>query len=115
MKKNVMMRVASIMLVLVLMTSSVISGTFAKYVTDGQATDKARVAKFGVSVTGKSDMFDTTYNADDTGRIRNQSEERGQRHRGGEEASPGRDFREIPGHDPESLRAERGSAGWADG
>lgn len=61
MKKNVMMRVASIMLVLVLMTSSVISGTFAKYVTSGQASDNARVAKFGVHVAGSTDMFRDSY------------------------------------------------------
>ena len=51
MKKNVMMRVASIMLVLVLMSSSVISGTFAKYVTSGESEDNARVARFGVTVS----------------------------------------------------------------
>ncbi len=61
MKKNVMMRVASIMLVLVLMTSSVISGTFAKYVTSGTSEDHARVAKFGVSVVGSTDMFHDSY------------------------------------------------------
>ena len=47
MKKNVMMRVASIMLVLVLLTSSVISGTFAKYTTSVESKDAARVAKWG--------------------------------------------------------------------
>lgn len=66
MKKNVMMRVASIMLVLVLMSSSVISGTFAKYVTSGEAGDSARVAKWGVTVTASSDIFADTYAADDT-------------------------------------------------
>ena len=65
MKKNVMMRVASIMLVLVLMTSSVISGTFAKYVTEGSASDSARVAKWGVVVTGYADMFKTEYAKND--------------------------------------------------
>lgn len=59
MKKNVMMRVASIMLVLVLMSSSVISGTFAKYVTEGSATDTARVAKFGVQVSANFDSLFT--------------------------------------------------------
>ena len=65
MKKNVMMRVASIMLVLVLMSSSVISGTFAKYVTSGESTDKARVAKFGVKVEPNGEMFLKYYEADD--------------------------------------------------
>lgn len=67
MKKNVMMRVASIMLVLVLMSSSVISGTFAKYVTEGTGTDTARVAKFGVVVNGDSDIFDAEYTATESG------------------------------------------------
>lgn len=67
MKKNVMMRTASLLLVLVLMTSSVISGTFAKYVTDGTATDNARVAKFGVVVNGSTDIFDATYDKTDSG------------------------------------------------
>lgn len=62
MKKNVMMRVASIMLVLVLMSSSVISGTFAKYVTEGTGTDSARVAKWGVTVTSNGQMFGEHYN-----------------------------------------------------
>lgn len=61
MKKNVMMRVASIMLVLVLMSSSVISGTFAKYVTADSVSDKARVAKFGVVVTAEGELFSKTY------------------------------------------------------
>jgi len=69
MKKNVMMRVASIMLVLVLLTSSVISGTFAKYVTSGEASDSARVAKFGVVVTGTTgaanQAFAQEYASDD--------------------------------------------------
>ena len=57
-----MMRVASIMLVLVLLTSSVISGTFAKYVTTGSGTDSARVAKWGVTVAADySGLFNTQY------------------------------------------------------
>lgn len=66
MKKNVMMRVASVMMVLVLMTSSVISGTFAKYVTEGSASDSARVAKFGVVATVTGDAFKTQYETTDT-------------------------------------------------
>ena len=61
MKKNKMMRVASILLVAVLLTTSIISGTFAKYVTSGEASDSARVAKFGVIVTATGNLFDATY------------------------------------------------------
>lgn len=52
MKKNRLMRLASVLLIAVLMTTCTISGTFAKYVTDGTSNDSARVAKFGVVVTG---------------------------------------------------------------
>ena len=65
MKKNVMMRVASVMLVLVLLTSSVISGTFAKYVTSGTSQDTARVAHWGVEITGTADIFSDKYNKDE--------------------------------------------------
>jgi len=67
MKKNVMMRVASVMLVLVLMTSSVISGTFAKYVTADDASDTARVAKFGVVATVDGTLFAKNYLEVDAG------------------------------------------------
>ena len=66
MKKNVMMRVASIMLVLVLMSSSVISGTFAKYVTSADSEDTARVAKWGVVATVTGNAFDYQYETTDT-------------------------------------------------
>jgi hypothetical protein len=46
MKKNVMMRVASALLVAVLMTTCAISGTFAKYTTTAVGSDSARVAKW---------------------------------------------------------------------
>lgn len=66
MKKNVMMRLASFLLVAVLISTSAISGTYAKYVTKAESTDTARVAKWGVEVTSTSDMFNTTYATDDT-------------------------------------------------
>lgn len=50
MKKNKILRLASVMLMLCLITTCAISGTFAKYTTDGTATDSARVAKWGVKV-----------------------------------------------------------------
>lgn len=67
MKKNKMMRLASSLLVAVLLTSSVISGTFAKYVTEGSATDSARVAKWGVNVNVTGDeAFAPEYDKTDT-------------------------------------------------
>lgn len=62
MKKNKMMRLASAMMVLTLMSTSVISGTFAKYVTQDSASDSARVAKWGVEVVVEgSDLFSDKY------------------------------------------------------
>lgn len=66
MKKNRMMRVASALLVAVLLSTCAISGTFAKYVTSGNGSDSARVAKFGVTVSGTADTFKETYAKDDT-------------------------------------------------
>lgn len=50
MKKNYVMRIAAVLLVLVLLSTCVVSGTFAKYVTDGTASDSATIAKWGVTV-----------------------------------------------------------------
>ena len=67
MKKNKMMRLASGLLVAVLMTTCAISGTFAKYVTTDSGSDSARVAKWGVSVEAKSfNMFTNQYKTDDS-------------------------------------------------
>ena len=66
MKENRTMRIAAVMLVFALLTTCIISGSFAKYVTRGTAgTDMARVAKWGVTVTttGTADIFDSTYDA----------------------------------------------------
>ena len=69
MKKNRMMRLASVLLVLTLLSTSVISGTFAKYVTSDQASDTARVAKFGVVVSASGSLFGTDYVQKDDGNI----------------------------------------------
>ena len=62
MKKNVMMRVASALLVAVLMTTCAISGTFAKYTTTASGSDSARVAKWGVVVSAAgNEAFSNTY------------------------------------------------------
>ena len=55
MKKNYMMKLAAVLLVLVLLSTCVISGTFAKYVTKGSADDEARVAKWGVTIVATDD------------------------------------------------------------
>ncbi len=61
MKKNRMMRLASVLLVCVLLTTSIISGTFAKYTTQDSASDTARVAKWGVALQVMGKLYGETY------------------------------------------------------
>lgn len=69
MKKNKFLRLASILMIACLMTTCVISGTFAKYVTSDSASDKARVAYWGFQ--GETfeidDLFKATY---DDGKVK---------------------------------------------
>lgn len=65
MKKNNTMRVAAGLAIAALLSTCLVSGTYAKYVTDGTATDSARVAKFGVEVHPSADAFATSYATDD--------------------------------------------------
>lgn len=61
MEKNRMMRLASALLILTLLTTCMISGTFAKYTTKAEGSDTARVAKWGVTVNTHTDLFATSY------------------------------------------------------
>ena len=67
MKKNMMMRIASVLLIAVLMSTSAISGTYAKYVTSDSGVDDARVAKFGVVATVDGTLFAESYADVDNG------------------------------------------------
>lgn len=64
MKKNKMMRLASALLVAVMLTTCTISGTYAKYVTSEDNTDTARVAMFNVSITDDGELFLSSYGRD---------------------------------------------------
>lgn len=72
MKKNKMMRIASVLLVAVLMSTCAISGTFAKYVTEATGSDSARVAKWDFKVNNTTansnnftfDLFKTVNDSD---------------------------------------------------
>ena len=68
MKKTKLMRAALLLLVLTLITSCFVGGTFAKYVTEGKSTDSARAAKWGVGITAEGTTFANTYTTDD-GRV----------------------------------------------
>lgn len=58
MRKNKMMRLASALLVAVLLTTCAISGTFAKYTTSVTSEDSARVAYWGFQKSNSMDLTD---------------------------------------------------------
>ena len=51
MKKNIAMRVAAFLFILTMISTCAFATTFAKYTTKGEATDSARVAKWGVTIS----------------------------------------------------------------
>ena len=64
MKKTKFMRAALLLLVLTLITSCFVGGTFAKYTTKADGSDSARVATWGFNDTGSvtlNDLFKTAY------------------------------------------------------
>ena len=79
MKNNKMMRIAAVILMMTLLTTCAISGTFAKYVSTAEGSDTARVAKWDFKINEKTanssntfdfNLFETVYDtnikADDT-------------------------------------------------
>lgn len=64
--KNKFMRIAAVMLMLCLVTTCAISGTFAKYTTSDSAGDIARVAQWGVEIATETDLFAEEYATTDT-------------------------------------------------
>ena len=77
MKKNVMMRLASGLLIAVLLTTCAIAGTFAKYTTRVDSNDNARVAYWGfqpqtITIT---DLFRDTYNTNKIDSVGNPGED----------------------------------------
>lgn len=65
MKKNKMFILGLLTLFVAVLSLSLVSGTYAKYVTSESGSDSARVAKWGVVVTGTADTFKETYEKDD--------------------------------------------------
>ena len=55
---SIMMRAAGVLLCLVLFSVHLMGGLYARYTSGGWAEDEARVAKFEVQVTGKSDNLE---------------------------------------------------------
>lgn len=77
MKKNKVMRFACLLLVACLMTTSMMSATLAKYTTQDDAADNARVAKWGVALQIIGNLYGESYQdtivANDAGAIAVQS------------------------------------------
>lgn len=65
MKKIKFSKVTAFILLAVIVTSCFAGGTFAKYVTEGEGSDTARVAKWGVTVDVTGNGFAQTYVKDD--------------------------------------------------
>lgn len=69
MKKNIMMRIASVLMIAVLLTTCVISGTFAKYVSEVTATTSVKVASWDVvfgNLTEDPETHNYSFNFFDT-------------------------------------------------
>ena len=76
MKKNYMMRIASVLLVVILLTTCAISATFAKYTATGTGTDTASIATWDVKYNGVKisetlsfGLFDTITNTGAAGSV----------------------------------------------
>ncbi len=61
MTKNKPIRFAAFLLVIAILTTSILYGTLAKYITGDSATDSARVAKFGVTVAMNGSLYGDEY------------------------------------------------------
>lgn len=58
-------RLLAALLLLTVLSTCVISGTFAKYATEGSGSDSARVGKWGVTASVTGGAFAASYAADD--------------------------------------------------
>lgn len=65
MNRNRLMKASAFLLVSTMATSCFVGSTFAKYVSEGEGEDSARVAKWGVKVEVEGDGFKTSYGKND--------------------------------------------------
>ena len=66
-RSSIMIRVISILSVITMFTMCFVGGSFAKYVTSGNASDNANVAKWGVTIEGTANTFEKIYAKDNDG------------------------------------------------
>ncbi len=62
-------RASMILMILVLVTSCIVAGTYAKYVSSNEVENIARVAKFGVTIEGGGNVFSQSYNSNGQARV----------------------------------------------
>ena len=65
-RKNIALRSAVVLCVLVLFCAAFVGGTFARYTTNDNAMDSARVAKWGITVVAGGSLFGADYAAGTT-------------------------------------------------
>jgi len=64
-KDNKTLRLVGIVLLFTLISACLMSGTMAKYITQGDGSDSARVALWGVVIESEGGLFMETYEKDD--------------------------------------------------
>ena len=64
--KNKFLKIASLLVVVFLITTCVIGTTFAKYTTGASGSDSARIAKWGIEVSASGSLFGKNYGSADT-------------------------------------------------
>ena len=63
-RSSMMVRLVAVLAVVMMFTMCFVGGTFAKYTTSKSGTDSARVAKWGVKITGEATTFAKEYAKD---------------------------------------------------
>lgn len=66
-RSSMMVRLVAVLAVVMMFTMCFVGGTFAKYTTSKSGTDSARVAKWGVQITGEATTFAKEYEKTDAG------------------------------------------------
>ena len=64
--KNKFLKIASLLVVVFLITTCVIGTTFAKYTTGASGSDSARIAKWGIEVSASGSLFGKNYGSSHT-------------------------------------------------
>lgn len=64
------MRVSMILMIMAVVTSCIVGGTYAKYICSNTGVDNARVAKFGVVIEANGTAFSNAYDSKERGTVK---------------------------------------------